>query len=110
MGKKTFKYSARKLSWRYLLATFILEQVCQLACDLVFPKKKKKKKKLILSVIVQSLKLLSIMAAIRLEDRPDNIERLLVSSLHEKTTGPLTSKTWEEVFIRSNDVLNFLSI
>ncbi|BFG28354.1 hypothetical protein CerSpe_146280 [Prunus speciosa] len=58
-----------------------------------------------------SLKLLSVMAAIRLEEKPDNIEKLLFSSLMDGTvtvsssqdrriaasTDPLASSTWEEV-------------
>ncbi|BBH01316.1 Root hair defective 3 GTP-binding protein [Prunus dulcis] len=58
-----------------------------------------------------SLKLLSVMAAIRMESKPDNIEKLLFSSLMDGTvtvsssqdrrvaasTYPLASSTWEEV-------------
>ncbi|BFG28353.1 hypothetical protein CerSpe_146270 [Prunus speciosa] len=58
-----------------------------------------------------SLKLLSVMAAIRLEEKPDNIEKLLFSSLMDGTvtvsssqdrriaasTYPLASSTWEGV-------------
>ncbi|TQD98674.1 hypothetical protein C1H46_015731 [Malus baccata] len=60
-----------------------------------------------------SLKLLSTMAAIRLDEKPDNIENVLVSSLVDRTvtvsssqnknrelgpsTDPLASTSWEEV-------------
>ncbi|TQD91261.1 hypothetical protein C1H46_023187 [Malus baccata] len=58
-----------------------------------------------------SLKLLSTMAAIRLDEKPDNIENVLVSSLVDGTvtvsssksrklgpsTDPLASSSWEEV-------------
>ncbi|KAJ7969261.1 Protein ROOT HAIR DEFECTIVE 3-like [Quillaja saponaria] len=58
-----------------------------------------------------SLKLLSDMAALRLDEKPDNIESLLYSSLMDGTvsvsssqyrrkgasTDPLSSSTWEEV-------------
>ncbi|TQE03462.1 hypothetical protein C1H46_010942 [Malus baccata] len=58
-----------------------------------------------------SLKLLSTMAAIRLDEKPDNIENVLVSSLVDGTvtvsssqnrklgpsTDPLASRSWEEV-------------
>ncbi|KAL6282852.1 hypothetical protein ACE6H2_013781 [Prunus campanulata] len=67
-----------------------------------------------------SLKLLSVMAAIRLEEKPDNIEKLLFSSLMDGTvtvsssqdrriaasTDPLASSTWEEeAHKRSNNWL-----
>jgi protein SEY1 len=59
----------------------------------------------------QSLKLLSDMAAIRLDEKPDQIERVLDLSLVNKTSAatssqytdreasvdPLASSTWEEV-------------
>jgi len=59
----------------------------------------------------QSLKLLSDMAAIRLDEKPDRIESALYSSLIDKTSAatsyqyltreasvdPLASSTWEEV-------------
>ncbi|XP_042945155.1 protein ROOT HAIR DEFECTIVE 3 homolog 2-like isoform X2 [Carya illinoinensis] len=58
-----------------------------------------------------ALKLLSVMAAIRLDEKPDKIENLLFSSLMDSTltvpssqnrsvrapTDPLASSTWEEV-------------
>ncbi|XP_038722199.1 protein ROOT HAIR DEFECTIVE 3 homolog 2-like [Tripterygium wilfordii] len=58
-----------------------------------------------------SLRLLSVMAAIRLDERPDKIENLLISLLMDGSiavqssqdrsirthTGPLASSTWEEV-------------
>ncbi|XP_024022750.1 protein ROOT HAIR DEFECTIVE 3 homolog 2 isoform X1 [Morus notabilis] len=57
-----------------------------------------------------SLKLLSVMAAIRLDEKPDKIERILFSSLMDgavtvstksrdigTSTDPLASSTWEEV-------------
>ncbi|KAM1688656.1 hypothetical protein FF2_035899 [Malus domestica] len=46
-----------------------------------------------------SLKILSAMAAIRLSEKPDNIEKVLFSSLMDGTKAsiyPLTSSTWEE--------------
>lgn len=60
---------------------------------------------------VQSLKLLSVMAAIRLDEKPDKIENVLLSSLMDGTVGvpnsqdrkirdsadPLASSSWEEV-------------
>jgi hypothetical protein len=68
--------------------------------------------KLTLSVaILQALSLLSVMTAIRLDERPDNIESTLFSSLMDGTvsaasshnrsvgtsTDPLASSSWEEV-------------
>lgn len=61
--------------------------------------------------ILQSLKLLSAMAAIRLDEKPDNIENVLFSSLMDGTVGiphslgrrigdsadPLASSSWAEV-------------
>ncbi|XP_010272279.1 PREDICTED: protein ROOT HAIR DEFECTIVE 3 homolog 2 [Nelumbo nucifera] len=58
-----------------------------------------------------ALKLLSVMAAIRLEDKPDKIENVIFSCLKDSTVGfpvsndrsmgtsvdPLASSTWEEV-------------
>ncbi|TQD98651.1 hypothetical protein C1H46_015708 [Malus baccata] len=44
-----------------------------------------------------SLKILSAMAAIRLSEKPDNIEKVLFSSLMDETEDPLKSRTWEEV-------------
>ncbi|CAI0392524.1 unnamed protein product [Linum tenue] len=58
-----------------------------------------------------SLKLLSVMAAVRLDEKPDKIENVLVSSLMDgaittqssqnrgvgPTTDPLASSSWEEV-------------
>ncbi|XP_060671724.1 protein ROOT HAIR DEFECTIVE 3 homolog 2 isoform X3 [Ziziphus jujuba] len=44
-----------------------------------------------------SLKLLSVIAAIRLDEKPDKIEKILFSSLMDGTTAPLASTTWEEV-------------
>lgn len=60
---------------------------------------------------MQSLKLLSVMAAIRLNEKPDKIENVLFSSLMDGTVSvplsqdkkmgaspdPLASSTWEEV-------------
>ncbi|TQD84483.1 hypothetical protein C1H46_029963 [Malus baccata] len=62
-----------------------------------------------------SLKLLSTMAAIRLDEKPDNIENVLVSSLVDRTvtvsssqnrklgpsTDPLASSSWEEYCAKS---------
>lgn len=61
--------------------------------------------------ILQALSLLSVMAAIRLDERSDNIEGTLFSSLmdgtvsvassHNRSVGtsadPLASSSWEEV-------------
>ncbi|KAG4124562.1 hypothetical protein ERO13_D10G047501v2 [Gossypium hirsutum] len=47
-----------------------------------------------------SLRLLAVMAAIRLDEKPDKIENILLSSLMEATVtspDPLASSTWEEV-------------
>ena len=56
---------------------------------------------------MQALKLLSILAAIRLDEKPDNVEHILRSTLIdgpvlqarsiEAPTDPLTVSTWEEV-------------
>jgi hypothetical protein len=62
-------------------------------------------------LLLQSLKHLSIMAAIRLDEKPDKIEELLFSSLMDGVvalpssedgsirapTDALASSTWEEV-------------
>jgi hypothetical protein len=62
-------------------------------------------------LLLQSLKLLSVMAAIRLNGKPDKIEDLLFSSLMDGAvplpssqdrsirapSDPLASSTWEEV-------------
>ncbi|KAH7837002.1 hypothetical protein Vadar_008364 [Vaccinium darrowii] len=59
----------------------------------------------------ESLKLLSVMAAIRLDEKPDKIENVLLSSLMDGTVGvpnsqdrkirdsadPLASSSWEEI-------------
>lgn len=84
--------------------------------------------KIILSAFyskLQSLKLLSVMTAIRLDEKPDNIENLLFSSLMDGTVAlpssqnrslgtssdPLASSTWEEVLsgvlLVSHNVLLF---
>lgn len=61
--------------------------------------------------ILQALSLLSVMAVIRLEERPDKIESTLFSSFMDGTvsdtsshnrrlgasTDPLASSSWEEV-------------
>ena len=61
--------------------------------------------------LLQSLKLLSVMAAIRLYEKPDKIENILFSSLMDETLAvlstnsreigssvdPLASSTWEKV-------------
>ncbi|RVW78199.1 Protein ROOT HAIR defective 3-like 2 [Vitis vinifera] len=45
----------------------------------------------------RSLKLLSVMAAVRLDEKPDKIENVLFSSLMDGTSpDPLASSTWEE--------------
>ncbi|CAN6683903.1 unnamed protein product [Malus baccata var. baccata] len=43
---------------------------------------------------LQSLKLLSTMAAIRLDEKPDNIENVLVSSLVDRTEAHKRSNNW----------------
>jgi protein SEY1 len=62
-------------------------------------------------LLLQSLKLLSVMAAIRLDEKPDKIEELLFSSLMDGVFSlpssedgsirapidALASSTWEEV-------------
>jgi hypothetical protein len=62
-------------------------------------------------LLLQSLKLLSVMAAIRLDEKPDKIEELLFSSIMDGAvalpsskdgsirapTDTLASSTWEEV-------------
>jgi hypothetical protein len=62
-------------------------------------------------LLLQSLKLLSVMAAIRLDEKPDKIEELLFSSLMDGAVAlpssedgsmrapidALASSTWEEV-------------
>lgn len=68
--------------------------------------------KIISAAMYQSLKLLSDMAAIRLDEKPDRIESVLHSSLIDRTSAatssqyisdreasgdPLASSTWEEV-------------
>lgn len=61
-----------------------------------------------ISVALQALRLMSVMAAIRLEDKPDKIERALTTALLdggplsnkrsiEFASDPLASSTWEEV-------------
>lgn len=56
--------------------------------------------------MVQALKVLAVLAAVRLDDRPDKIESILKSTLMdgsasrkrlEATADPLASMTWEEV-------------
>ncbi|KAM2393272.1 hypothetical protein ACFX1X_036649 [Malus domestica] len=49
---------------------------------------------------MQSLKILLAIAAIRLSEKPDNIENVLFSFLMDGTNAsidPLTSNTWEEL-------------
>jgi hypothetical protein len=58
-------------------------------------------------LMLQALKLLSVMAAIRWDDEPDRIESILTSTLLEgsvvskiasaASADPLASTTWEEV-------------
>lgn len=62
-------------------------------------------------IYLQSLKLLSVMAVIRLDEKPDKIENILFASLMDgavtvsstrsreigTSTDPLASSTWEEV-------------
>ena len=57
--------------------------------------------------ILQALKLLAVMAAIRLGEKPDKIENILSSALNDASatrgrgaavnTDPLASSSWEEV-------------
>lgn len=58
-------------------------------------------------MLLQSLKLLSVLAAIRLEDESDDIDKTLSLALVEKTgitsersvtvSDPLATSTWEKV-------------
>jgi len=59
---------------------------------------------------MQALRLMSVMAAIRLDDKPDKIDRALITALLdggplswkrsiEFTYDPLASSTWEEVLL-----------
>lgn len=68
---------------------------------------------------VQALKLLAVFAAIRVDDKPDNIENALSSSLLEQgpvsqsrsieaSTDLLASSTWEEVVHNYNLFFIFL--
>ncbi|RWV85572.1 hypothetical protein BHE74_00033856 [Ensete ventricosum] len=60
--------------------------------------------------MMQALKLLSVMAAIRLDENPDKIESALLSTLMDApiaqerkpvtSTDPLASSTWEEVLLK----------
>lgn len=74
--------------------------------------------------MLQSLKLLSVVAAVRLDDKPDNIEKTLsVALLDNKSTSgttdlsittvdPLASSTWETVnhyVIKLNNIPNWPS-
>lgn len=61
-------------------------------------------------MLLQSLKLLSVLAAIRLDDESDDIDKTLSLALVERsstsdrsltTTDPLASSTWEKVFFSS---------
>lgn len=53
--------------------------------------------------VLQSLKILSVLAAIRLDEKPDTIENILTSSLMNEAiassgpSDPLASSTWEKV-------------
>ena len=59
--------------------------------------------------MLQALKLLSVMVAIRWDDEPDRIESILTSTLlegsvvskiaHAASADPLASTTWEEVIL-----------
>lgn len=61
-------------------------------------------------IMMQALKLLSVMAAIRLDENPDKIESTLLSTLMDApipqemkpvtSTDPLASSTWEEVLLK----------
>ena len=58
-------------------------------------------------IVLQALKILSVLAAIRLEDKEDQVENILYSTLLDgsvskarsigASTDPLSSSTWEEV-------------
>ena len=60
-------------------------------------------------LMLQALKLLSVMVAIRWDDEPDRIESILTSTLlevsvvskiaHAASADPLASTTWEEVIL-----------
>lgn len=57
------------------------------------------------AAILQALQLLSVLAAIRLDDKSDQIENILNSALNDASvargtaanTDPLASSSWEEV-------------
>lgn len=61
----------------------------------------------LLQLLLQSLKLLSVMAAIRLDGGVDNINDILSAALLKKddadesntSGGPLASMTWEQVIL-----------
>lgn len=65
--------------------------------------------KMHISLLLQALKLLSVMAAIRWDDEQDEIESILASTLLEgsvvskiasaASADPLASTTWEEVIL-----------
>lgn len=66
-------------------------------------------------LFLQALKILSVRAAIRLDEKPDNIEKVIFSSLMDGTgtvpssqdnrtralTDPLAANTWEEVLFNA---------
>jgi cytolysin (calcineurin-like family phosphatase) len=53
------------------------------------------------AILLQSLKILAVMAAIRLDNTADQIENVLSSSLMGAVPAvdPLASNTWEEVIV-----------
>ncbi|XVE96999.1 hypothetical protein REPUB_Repub02eG0272600 [Reevesia pubescens] len=61
--------------------------------------KRKSKKRAIRNARTESLRVLSVMAAIRLEENPDKIEKMLLSSLPKGILSlkKLSSSTWPEV-------------
>ncbi|XP_061956197.1 protein ROOT HAIR DEFECTIVE 3 homolog 2-like isoform X4 [Populus nigra] len=58
------------------------------------------------NALSESLRILSIMAAIRFDEMPDQIENVLYSSLMDGTVlDPLASDTWEEVSPKATTLL-----
>lgn len=64
---------------------------------------------------MQALKHLSVVAVIRLDEKPDRIENILISALSDApvakvrgtsaNTDPLASSSWEEVLFNSSELL-----
>lgn len=72
--------------------------------------------------LLQSLKLLSVMAVIRLDEKPDKIGNILFSSLMDgavtvsstktrevgSSLDPLASSTWEEVLLIRRSLFSYI--